>query len=54
MLVTDEFNDQWWFPVNSVKVSASEKIRDDVRVIVRTYLDENVRLVELNYQPQKI
>ncbi len=54
MLVTGEFNDQWWFSVNSIKVSASEGIRDDIRIIVRSYLDEKVRLMELDYQPQKL
>jgi hypothetical protein len=34
-----------------VKVSASEDIRDDLRIIVRGYLDEKVRLLELDYQP---
>lgn len=53
MLVTGEFNDQVRFSVNFVEVSASEKIRDDVRIIVRSYLDEKVRLIELDYQPQE-
>lgn len=53
ILVTGEFNDQLWFSVNLVEVSASEKIRDDLRIIVRSYLDEKVRLLELDYQPQK-
>jgi hypothetical protein len=34
-----------------IKVSASEDIRDDLRIIVRGYLDEKVRLLELDYQP---
>ena len=53
MLVTGEFNDQLWFSVNLVEVSASEKIRDDLRIIVRSYLNEKVRLLELDYQPRK-
>ncbi|KAL2037198.1 hypothetical protein N7G274_010061 [Stereocaulon virgatum] len=34
-----------------VTVSASNDIRDNLREIVRTYLDENVSLLELEYQP---
>jgi len=39
-------------PLIVVEVSASEEIRDDIRVIGRSYLDEKVSLIELDYQPQ--
>ena len=53
MLVAGKFNDELWFSINFVEVSASEEIRDDLRIIVRSYLDEKFRLMELDYQPQK-
>ena len=34
-----------------VAVSASEEIQDDLRRLVRGYLDERVSLLELEYQP---
>ena len=49
ILVTGEFNDQLWFSVNLVEVSISEKIRDDLRIIIWSYLNEKVRLLKLNY-----
>lgn len=53
MLVTGPFNNQLWFSVDFVEASASEEIRDDLRIIVRSYLDGKVRLMELDYQPQR-
>lgn len=38
----------------TVEVSVSEEIQDDLRTAVRGYLDEKVRLLELDYQPLKI
>jgi hypothetical protein len=40
--------------LTTVEVSASEEIQDDLRTAVRGYLDEKVRLLELDYLPLKI
>ena len=40
-----------WERLISTAVSASDYIRDNLREIVRTYLDESVSLLELEYQP---
>ena len=32
-------------------VSANERIRDELRDLIRVYLDTGVRLLELDYQP---
>ena len=53
ILVTNEFNNQLWFFVNLIEIFVFEKIRDDLQIIVRNYLDEKIRLLKLDYQPQK-
>jgi hypothetical protein len=35
------------------EVSGSEEIRDELRFLVRDYLDDGVSLLELDYQPLK-
>lgn len=34
-----------------MEVSGSEGIRDQLRILVRDYLDDGVSLLELDYQP---
>lgn len=35
------------------KVSGSQKIRDDLRSLVRNYLDGRLKLLEMDYQPNE-
>ncbi len=35
------------------EVSGSQEIRDDLRRLVRGYLDDGLSLLELDYQPNK-
>ncbi len=35
------------------EVSGSQEIRDDLRTLVRGYLDDGLSLLEMDYQPNK-
>ncbi len=37
-----------------IEVSGSREIRDDLRRLVRGYLDDGLSLLKMDYQPDKI
>lgn len=52
MLITGKTVACWGFYlVLTIQVSASSKIRDELRSVLRTSLDKDITLKELDYQP---